>query len=105
LNKVDVRKEQMEYMNKTNNQNEIRGKETESEYHERNEANKKVNIERSKQIIIHMYERIRLPIMQTCMLAYLVVNTIIIKIIGMYSTRRYDSIFGIAVSCSILGNK
>jgi len=39
------------------------------------------------------------------MLAYLVVITIILKIIGMYSTGRYDSIFGIAVSCSILGKK
>jgi len=53
----------MEYKNKTNNQNEIRGKETESEQNERNEANKKLNIERNKQIIIHMYERLRLPIM------------------------------------------
>jgi hypothetical protein len=40
LIEVYVRKEQMEYKNKTNNQNKIRGKETKSEYNERNEANK-----------------------------------------------------------------
>jgi hypothetical protein len=63
LNKGDVRKKQMEYKNKTNNQNEIRGKETESKYNERNEANKELNIKRNKQLIIHMYEKIKPPIM------------------------------------------
>ena len=53
----------MEYKNETNNQNEIRGKETESEYNERNEANKKLNIKRNRHIIIHMYDRIKLSIM------------------------------------------
>jgi len=53
----------MEYKNKTNNQNEIRGKEIESEYNDRNEANKKLNIKRNKQIIINLYERIMFPIM------------------------------------------
>lgn len=63
MNKGDVRKEQMEYKNKRNNQNEIRGKETESGYNERNEASNELNIKRNKQIIIHMYQRIKLPIM------------------------------------------
>jgi hypothetical protein len=53
----------MEYKNKTNNQKEIRGKETENEYNERNEANEKINIKRNKQKIIHMYDRIKLTIM------------------------------------------
>jgi hypothetical protein len=37
-NNVYVRKEQMEYKNKTNNQDVIRGKETESEFNEKVEA-------------------------------------------------------------------
>ena len=53
----------MEYKNKKNNQDEIRGKETEGEYNERIETNKKLNIKRNKQIITHMYERIKFLIM------------------------------------------
>jgi hypothetical protein len=56
----------MGYKNKTNNQDEIRGKETESEFNERIEANKKLNIKRNKQIIIHMYEMTKFRIMYIC---------------------------------------
>jgi hypothetical protein len=46
--KVYGRKKQMEYKSTTNNENEIRGKERENGYNERNEANKKLNIKRNK---------------------------------------------------------